>query len=582
MSTGNEAEWLSAKGFKPGLGPAGSFRVGFHNGGPAGGHTALTLPSGLHAESGGTGGGVRLGGGAAGAEDAQFDQKFFLPPRSVEQPLGLGLPSAAGFGAPGGSGGGTGASGGTPGGAPASAAGAYGGVPVGSGTNWDAIAAKESGGNWAINTGNGFYGGLQFTQQTWEGFGGKQFAARADLATREQQIQVAEKVLAKQGPGAWPNTYSAGAPGPGTRATVLGGGATPQMLGAGSEKVTDLEGRLRVADDQLKEQQAALDALRDKPVGGKKGPTAKSEEARAREIATKEQEIKNKQAERDRIAGDLDTARDEYENTAAATDPHAVISAQNRITDATQRLHDAQAKLQEDQSNPKIKPSQIEADNNAVARATEALAKAQAHLNDVQAKAASGKSDPGKKEAVGLFGKKEVTALGDIFTGAGKELLPQGFSDPTSWPGVKSAGAFLKFLASATGAPGSPLGALAAARGSGGAAGLKLFGDLLGGSGSGMVGDVFDMIAPPQVSGGEGGAPDIGPQPQAVPYTMPTTPGAPGPTGEGANANGPVTINNNQKIDNHGVDPTKASEAQTAALHRGIRSDIKTARTVFV
>ena len=69
---------------------------------------------------------------------------------------------------------------------------------------WDQVAACESGGNWAINTGNGFYGGLQFTQQTWEGFGGTQYAPRADLASREQQIAVAEKVQAAQGWGAWP------------------------------------------------------------------------------------------------------------------------------------------------------------------------------------------------------------------------------------------------------------------------------------------------------------------------------------------------------------------------------------------
>lgn len=71
-------------------------------------------------------------------------------------------------------------------------------------TNWDAIALCESSGNWSINTGNGFYGGLQFAQSTWEEFGGLQYAPRADLATREQQITVAERVLAVQGIGAWP------------------------------------------------------------------------------------------------------------------------------------------------------------------------------------------------------------------------------------------------------------------------------------------------------------------------------------------------------------------------------------------
>ena len=72
-------------------------------------------------------------------------------------------------------------------------------------TGWDEVAACESGGNWSINTGNGFYGGLQFTQQTWEGFGGTEYASRADLASKSQQIAVAERVLAEQGAGAWPN-----------------------------------------------------------------------------------------------------------------------------------------------------------------------------------------------------------------------------------------------------------------------------------------------------------------------------------------------------------------------------------------
>lgn len=75
---------------------------------------------------------------------------------------------------------------------------------VAGGSVWDTIAACESGGNWAINTGNGFYGGLQFTASTWAGYGGLNYAPRADLATREQQIAVATAVQAGQGWGAWP------------------------------------------------------------------------------------------------------------------------------------------------------------------------------------------------------------------------------------------------------------------------------------------------------------------------------------------------------------------------------------------
>ncbi len=69
---------------------------------------------------------------------------------------------------------------------------------------WDRVAACESSGNWHINTGNGFYGGLQFTQQTWAGFGGRAYAPRADLASKSAQITIAKKVLKVQGPGAWP------------------------------------------------------------------------------------------------------------------------------------------------------------------------------------------------------------------------------------------------------------------------------------------------------------------------------------------------------------------------------------------
>ncbi|GAA2455908.1 transglycosylase family protein [Streptomyces macrosporus] len=68
---------------------------------------------------------------------------------------------------------------------------------------WERVARCESGGDWSINTGNGYYGGLQFAQSSWVAAGGLQYAPRADLATREQQIAVAERLLAMQGPGAW-------------------------------------------------------------------------------------------------------------------------------------------------------------------------------------------------------------------------------------------------------------------------------------------------------------------------------------------------------------------------------------------
>jgi len=76
-----------------------------------------------------------------------------------------------------------------------------------SGVNWDAIADCESSGNWHINTGNGYYGGLQFDIRTWLGAGGGAYASRADLASREQQIAVAEAVYASRGLSPWACGY---------------------------------------------------------------------------------------------------------------------------------------------------------------------------------------------------------------------------------------------------------------------------------------------------------------------------------------------------------------------------------------
>ncbi|MFD9506013.1 transglycosylase family protein [Streptomyces mirabilis] len=71
-------------------------------------------------------------------------------------------------------------------------------------SQWDAVAQCESGGNWSINTGNGYYGGLQFSASTWAAYGGTAYAATANQASKSQQITVGEKVLAAQGKGAWP------------------------------------------------------------------------------------------------------------------------------------------------------------------------------------------------------------------------------------------------------------------------------------------------------------------------------------------------------------------------------------------
>jgi len=82
--------------------------------------------------------------------------------------------------------------------------------------DWSGVAQCESGGNWSINTGNGYYGGLQFSPSTWSAYGGGAYAPRADLASPAEQIAVAERVLVGQGVGAWP-----------TCGRLLRGGTTP-------------------------------------------------------------------------------------------------------------------------------------------------------------------------------------------------------------------------------------------------------------------------------------------------------------------------------------------------------------------
>jgi resuscitation-promoting factor RpfA len=72
------------------------------------------------------------------------------------------------------------------------------------GSVWDRVAACESSGNWAINTGNGYYGGVQFSVSTWTAFGGTRYGVNANRASKAEQIAIAQRVLAVQGPGAWP------------------------------------------------------------------------------------------------------------------------------------------------------------------------------------------------------------------------------------------------------------------------------------------------------------------------------------------------------------------------------------------
>ncbi|POX65394.1 transglycosylase [Streptomyces sp. Ru62] len=110
-------------------------------------------------------------------------------------------------------------------------------------SQWDAVAQCESGGNWSINTGNGYYGGLQFSASTWAAYGGTQYAGTADKASKAQQIAVAEKVLAAQGKGAWPvcgtglssTPYNGSAPSTSTPSTSTGSGSSTATRSTGEQ-----------------------------------------------------------------------------------------------------------------------------------------------------------------------------------------------------------------------------------------------------------------------------------------------------------------------------------------------------------
>ncbi|MCW0216111.1 MAG: LysM peptidoglycan-binding domain-containing protein [Pseudonocardia sp.] len=138
-------------------------------------------------------------------------------------------------------------------------------------STWDRLAQCESSGNWAINTGNGFSGGLQFTKSTWNAFGGGQFAPVAHQASREQQIVVAEKVLAGQGWGAWPacskkigasgGPTARSAPAQQVRLSAPAPAVTPATAGAYTVKAGDTLGKIAAAHGTSWQQLAAKNGL---------------------------------------------------------------------------------------------------------------------------------------------------------------------------------------------------------------------------------------------------------------------------------------------------------------------------------
>ncbi|MEV6399724.1 transglycosylase family protein [Streptomyces sp. NPDC051907] len=162
---------------------------------------------------------------------------------------------------------------------------------------WEKVAACESTSNWRINTGNGYFGGLQFSQSTWEAYGGRQFAPRADLASKDQQIAIAEKVLKGQGPKAWPHCS--------TKAGLARGGDAPDIAPA-------------------------------------KGKESKGKDSKAK--GSKGQESKDRQQTKPRTPAKatspttVPTQREGY--TVARGDSLSKIAKAERVTGGWQRLYD--------------------------------------------------------------------------------------------------------------------------------------------------------------------------------------------------------------------------------------------------
>ncbi|MER6451765.1 MULTISPECIES: transglycosylase family protein [Streptomyces] len=115
-------------------------------------------------------------------------------------------------------------------------------------SQWDAVAQCESGGNWSINTGNGYFGGLQFSASTWAAYGGTAYAPQANQASKAQQIAVAEKVLAAQGKGAWPvcGTGLSSTPYNGSTGSTSTGGSSSKP--ATTTRSTDTQAASRSAE----------------------------------------------------------------------------------------------------------------------------------------------------------------------------------------------------------------------------------------------------------------------------------------------------------------------------------------------
>lgn len=153
-------------------------------------------------------------------------------------------------------------------------------------STWDRVADCESGGEWSADFGNGYYGGLQLTQETWESYGGTAYAPRADLASRSQQIAVAEMVLAAQGPSAWSNCAaitglgeSDSKPSSGSTSAAQGGAAESPSFGDGADAVQEPGGAAKPSAPATSGSGASAAEPSQKPANPSPAPSAPADSA---------------------------------------------------------------------------------------------------------------------------------------------------------------------------------------------------------------------------------------------------------------------------------------------------------------
>jgi LysM repeat protein len=143
---------------------------------------------------------------------------------------------------------------------------------------WDKLASCESGGHWGINTGNGYYGGLQFADGTWDGNGGERYASRADLATRAEQIVVAARVLDGRGWSPWPACSSR---------MGLGSDERREALATAAELKARMNGdSTRSSDDGDKKADKPAEKKADKPADKKADKPAAEKRAEDNRVQT--------------------------------------------------------------------------------------------------------------------------------------------------------------------------------------------------------------------------------------------------------------------------------------------------------